>query len=121
VHKLSYVKLEGRPIFILRNGFGFRQFECEAPATNVERTIAETIQAIGGFITRELQSGRPHSVNSLELSAGEWKLSQKKARAAVCMAIEQGIFVYRKDPKSGGKQQFLTVAEDVPDDLQTSV
>jgi regulatory protein RepA len=121
VHKLSYVELDSRPIFILRSGFGFTQFECEAAAAKVEQTMVETIQAIGGFLTRELQNGRHHSINSLEKCAAEWKLPQKKVREAANMAIGQGIFVYQKDPKSGGKQQFLTVAEDVPDDLQTPV
>jgi regulatory protein RepA len=121
VHKLSYVELDSRPIFILRSGFGFRQFECEAAAAKVEQTMVETIQAIGGFITRELQNGRRHSAHTLEQSAGEWTLSQKKVRAAVSVAIGQGAFVYLKAPKSGGNQQYLTVAEDVPDDLHTPV
>jgi hypothetical protein len=118
VHKLSYVKLDRRPIFILRSGFGFRQFDCEVAAAKPEQTMAETIQTIGAFITRELQEGRPHSLHTLEISANEWKLSQKKVRAAVTMALSQRVFVYQKAPKSGGKQQFLTVAEDVPDDIQ---
>jgi hypothetical protein len=120
VHKLSYVKRDPRPIFIVRNGFGFRQFECEAAAAKVERTMEEDIEVITGFVQRELLSKKPHSRDSLEGTASQYGMTQNKARGLIKIALERGVLIYVDRPQKGGLQRYLTVAEEVPDDLQTS-
>jgi regulatory protein RepA len=119
VHKLSYVELDPTPIFILRSGFSFRQFEAAAStAAKVELTMDESLQVIAGFLQRELQNNTKHSPSSLELKAKEYGLSQPKARALIKIALERDVFVYVKNPQKGGAQQYLTVAEEADDDLQ---
>jgi RecA-family ATPase len=119
VHKLSYVKRDPRPIFIVREGFSFRQFECEAAAAKVERSMEDDIEMVAGFVQRELLNGKRHSRSTLEAKATEYGLTQIKARAIIKIAIEQGVLIHVDSPKKGGLQKYLTVAEEVPDDLHT--
>jgi hypothetical protein len=120
VHKLSYVELDSRPIFVLRSGFGFRQFECEAAAAKVERSMEEDIEVIAGFVQRELLNKRPHSRDSLEGTASQYGMTQNKARGLIKIALERGVLIYVDRPQKGGLQKYLAVAEEVSDDLQTS-
>lgn len=117
VHKLSYVKLDPRPIFILRRGYGFTQFEAGATAGKVTRTVDEETQVLVGFLTRQHAAGVTHSARSLGTLSVEIGLGQKRIRDLVNAGLDQGVFEWSARTKSGGKQRHLVVAEELPNDL----
>lgn len=118
VHKLSYVKLDPRPIFILRRGYSFRQFEAEQGAVKVHRSFDEQTQLLVAFIERELAQGVTHSGKSVEARADEIGLTQKRIRDLLAVGLEGGAFAWQASAQKGGKQRHLVVPEGAPDDLQ---
>lgn len=118
VHKLSYVQLDPTPIFVLRTGFGFAQFEAIAGAPKAaKRSLDEQTQLIAGFVVRELARGNTHSAKSLEARSDEIGLGQKRIRELVAVGLEQGVFEWSAASKKGGKQRHLVVSVDADDAL----
>jgi hypothetical protein len=118
VHKLSYVKLDPRPIFVLRRGYGFTQFEATAAAAKVHRTVDEQTQMLVGFIEHELANGVTHSIKSVETSSEEIGLSQMRIRSLITVGLERRVFAWQESTQKGGKQRYLIVPEALAEDLQ---
>jgi hypothetical protein len=109
------VKLDPRPIFILRRGYSFREFSAEETGKAMGRSLDGDMEKVAGFIEREAANGRRHTGNTVSLEHLAVGLPRQRVRDLIDAGIEAGRFVV----KSHGRREFLATSEGESVDLQT--